>query len=165
MTKRKKEGITRDAGGELFTTLPGPAHSISAIGPKAEAVILDFYQSHIDSPLFKVDHQDSLTKLAKAFGEQWNDEEATIVIKKYLEAVEKAEKIDITALSQWVLAHPNDARAVLNCMSIEPPQGFDIIRVLSKAGSQKLVFLATWHIEQKQVVLKKPIGSPEFIEV
>jgi serine/threonine protein kinase len=36
--------------------------------------------------------------------------------------------------------------------------------VLSRSGSQKLVFLATWLLTQREVVLKKVTGSPESIE-
>jgi serine/threonine protein kinase len=161
--KIKKKETTKTAEDKTIT-LPGPAHAIAAIGPETERVILDYFRSHIDSPLFKFDYHGSLNKLAKAFNGYWTDVEASKVLTEYLSATEKGRKIDITALSRWVLSHPNDARAVLDCMSVEPPQEIDIIQILSRAGSQKLVFLATWRLTQRQVVLKKLTGPPEVAD-
>ena len=46
-------------------------------------------------------------------------------------------------------------------MKIKPPDDVNIIRVFSRAGSQKLVFLAIWKLAQKQVVLKKLVDTEE----
>ncbi|MEK7406906.1 MAG: protein kinase [Acidobacteriota bacterium] len=58
--------------------------------------------------------------------------------------------------------HKNNPPGVLDCMRVDPPDQISIIQVLSRAGSQKLVFLATWRLTQAQVVLKRLIGPPEM---
>lgn len=164
MKKRGKKGIVK-AIDNKSTCLPSAAHAIASIGIESEKIIQDFFASYSDSPLFKNDHQDLLTKLAESFRTgNWNDKEASKVLIKYLDEINKNNKIDIIALSRWVLSHPNDAQAVLDCMSITPPPEIDIIRVLSRAGSQKLVFLATWRLTQRQVVLKKLTGKPDVVD-
>jgi serine/threonine protein kinase len=40
-------------------------------------------------------------------------------------------------------------------MSVEPPERVTILKVMSRAGSQKLVFLASWQIAQREIVLKR----------
>ncbi|MDP3066780.1 MAG: protein kinase [Methanobacteriaceae archaeon] len=163
MKKGEKKEDTRGIDNKS-TCLPSAAHAIASIGIESDKIIQDFFASHSDSPLFKIDHQDLLTILAESFKTgQWIDVEAAKVLKEYLEEIKKGHKIDIIALSRWVLSHPNDARAVLECMSIVPPPEIDIIRVLSRAGSQKLVFLATWRLTQRQVVLKKLTGPPDVV--
>ena len=67
-------------------------------------------------------------------------------------------------LSRWVLQHPNDSEQVAECFLTIPPQEIEIIKVLSRAGSQKVVFLATWRLTQNEVVLKKVIASTDATE-
>jgi len=68
---------------------------------------------------------------------------------------------DIKNLTRWIQSHKNEPFAVKDCMTVLPPEQFNIIKVLSRAGSQKLVFLATWNLTRKQVVLKTLVGTPE----
>ncbi len=68
---------------------------------------------------------------------------------------------DVKNLIRWIQSHKNEPSAVNDCMIIVPPDQFNIIKVLSRAGSQKLVFLATWNLTRKQVVLKTLLGTPE----
>ena len=159
MKKSDKKEIIAD---NKSTSLPSAAHAIASIGKESEKLILDFYKVHPESSLFKADIQDQLDRLVQAFkSAKWSDAEAAKVLKEYLKAIEVNQKIDIIFLSRWILSHQNDAQAVLDCMSIVPPEEIDIIRVLSRAGSQKLVFLATWRLTQRQVVLKKLKGPSE----
>ena len=163
MRKGEKREIAKDIENKTLC-LPSAAHAIASIGIESEKIIQSFFAEHADSPLFKVDHHDLLNKLAESFKSGlWGDVEAAKVLNEYLSAVKTGTKIDILALSRWVLSHPNDARAVLDCMQIISPQEIDLIRVLSRAGSQKLVFLATWRLTQRQVVLKKLTGPPDVV--
>jgi serine/threonine protein kinase len=50
---------------------------------------------------------------------------------------------------------------VLDCLALKPPNGISILRRLSLAGSQKKVFLATWTLTQREVVVKQLIATDE----
>jgi serine/threonine protein kinase len=50
----------------------------------------------------------------------------------------------------------------MDCMAVDAPDEITLIKVLSRAGSQKLVFSAIWRLTQRQVVVKKLNGAPEL---
>jgi serine/threonine protein kinase len=165
MKKSEKKDITKKVA-NISACLPPAGHAIASIGTESEKIIQNYFSEHSDSSLFRVDHHELLNKLADSFKSgRWGDAEAAKVLTEYLNTIEGGAKVDILSLSRWVLSHsdPPDARAVLDCMQIVPPQEIDLIRVLSRAGSQKLVFLATWRLTQRQVVLKKLTGPPEVV--
>lgn len=140
---------------------PSAAHALSAKGPISDAVVRELLASKTGGTLFgRVDEQD-LKKLAQAFG-GWTDEQSALIIREYADALATSREVDVSALCRWVLSHSDDAAAVRDCMSVDPPDGVSITRVLSRAGSQKLVFLATWRLTQRQVVLKRVTGPPEL---
>ena len=144
-------------------TLPSGAHALAAIGPKTEEVVQAYFSSSRQSSLFQaIPHQD-LKNLANAFTSVWNDEKAAVVVREYLNSIISGKRIDITSLSRWVLSHPNEPDAIHECMRIDPPPEITIIRVLSRAGSQKLVFLATWQLTQREVVVKSLTGPPDAV--
>jgi serine/threonine protein kinase len=49
-------------------------------------------------------------------------------------------------------------------MAVDPPPEIDLIKILSRKGSQKLVFLATWRKTLQEVVLKQIIAKGESAE-
>ena len=147
-----------------MASLPSGAHALAAQGPKTEAVVHRLLDSEATASLFVTVDQGDFKKLADAFKE-WSDEESARIVDEYAQAMSRHRRLDASALCRWVLSHSNDAAAVLDCMSVDPPEDINIIRVLSRAGSQKLVFLATWRLTQRQVVLKKLTGPPELQQV
>lgn len=164
MKKSKKKEIPKTIDNKS-TSLPSAAHAIASIGKESEKLILAFYSTYPESSLFEADLEISLNSLVGAFKSgQWSDIEAAKVLKECLETARYGQKIDIISLNRWILSHSNDAQAVLDCLSIVPPEEIDIIKVLSRSGSQKLVFLATWRLTQRQVVLKKLTGPPEVAD-
>ena len=79
-------------------------------------------------------------------------------------AEDQEQSLDIPLISRWVLAHPNDPASVALCMDVEPPAEIEIRQVLSRAGSQKLVYLGSWRLTQREVVVKrllKPDGTAD----
>jgi hypothetical protein len=140
--------------------LPGGAHQIAAKGPACEALMLRYFGNEGDLGLFGPADQEDLQWLATNLA-AWNDVAAAEVIDRYLVVKRESRAVDATAVGQWLAAHANDPQAVVDCMSVEPSQEIAIIKLLSRAGSQKLVFLATWRLWQRQVVLKRLLPPAE----
>ena len=145
-------------------TLSAGAHALAAHGSKTEDVVSRYFAREVSANAYLDEGQEDLRKLAQAFNSHWNDSEAATVVEAYGEAVRKRRRLHISSLQRWIRAHPNEPAAVIDCMNIDPPPEITITRVLSRAGSQKLVFLATWLLTQREVVLKKVTGSPELID-
>lgn len=143
------------------TSIPSGAHALAAIGPETEVVVNRCFANSSD--LFNRVDQSELKKLASALEKErgWTDQEAALVVSRYADCLGKGDSLDVSAIARWALAHPNNSAAVFDCMSVVPPEGFSIIRVLSRAGSQKLVFLASWRLPLKQVVLKRVTGPTQ----
>jgi hypothetical protein len=160
MATSKRPPLQGRIDGEMLS-MPSGAHALSALGPETEKVVHRLLQIKDDRNLFSQVEEGDLKKLAEALHKGWSDEQASTLVSEYEEVVASGRRLNISSLTRWVLSHTNDANAVIDCMSVDPPEEINIIRVLSRAGSQKLVFLATWKLTQKQVVLKRLIGSPE----
>jgi len=142
--------------------LSAGAHALAALGPRCEQVVTELFSSESTAPLLLPAFSDAnLKQLAQSLSPAWSDERAAEVVRAILNAAISGRSLDSTAASRWILSHPNDSAAVTDCISVEPPEEISIIRVLSRAGSQKLVFLATWRLTQRQVVLKRLGGAPD----
>jgi serine/threonine protein kinase len=141
--------------------LSSAAHQLAAIGPKTEALLS---QLRLDSDrvgLFADLTDEGLVELANALQEGWPDDQAATILDAY-SRIEGRPRPSASELCRWIRSHVKDAGAVLDCMSVSPPQDISIIKVLSRAGSQKLVFLATWRLRQREVVLKWVKGPKEL---
>ncbi len=148
-------------GAQHLASLSSGAHAIAALGKRNEELV---HTRILSQPSFFERSSDAdLQMLAAALQKAWNDEESVLVVQQYFGKLDAGEHIDLNALGRWIRAHPNDASAVIDCMDVLPPEEIGIIRLLSRGGSQKLVFLATWRLTQQQVVLKKLTGSPEVV--
>ncbi len=146
------------------------AADFARIGPLSKAAAEHLHQRigalTTRPPLFAkdVDPFDSLLDALKG----WDDPGAAIVIKAVDEALARFSDIESPQVAQWIRIHTDDspnerAEAVKQCIETEPPQHVTIIRRLSTAGSQKLVFLAKWHTTQSEIVLKRFI-RPELAQ-
>lgn len=89
----------------------------------------------------------------------WRDTDVAALLAAIRSRLLEHRLPDPRALARWLQFHRGDAGPVLDCLSVEPPEGFSILRLLSKAGSQKVVYLATWGIAQREVVLKRLVGG------
>ena len=158
MSKTKKESIKTPP-----SSLPQGAHALAAYGKRTEQIVYQFFiDEDTGSGLFaSMDRQKGLQQLAEAFKEGWTDDQIAETVKFIAEAEVTGRSYDIKNLVRWIQSHKNEPTAVKDCMTILPPEQFNIIKVLSRAGSQKLVFLATWNLTTKQVVLKTLLGTPE----
>jgi serine/threonine protein kinase len=138
-----------------FSTLPQWAHSLSAIGPETAAVIGNFFREkgQLDESAFGTADSNSLKSFAAALA-SWSDRHAARMVENCIERSKNGETADFSAVGRWVILHKDDPESVLDCMDVDPPAEIDVIRVLSRAGSQKLVFEAVWRLTQKRVVLK-----------
>jgi serine/threonine protein kinase len=146
--------------------IPTEAYALFALGELTKAAVLDLYIAPQGS-LFPT-HTDAtgFTELAGALREmEWSDAEAAKLLAAYKQVSNAGREIPPQLLTRWVLAHPKSGAAdsVIDCIEIEPPDEVDIIRALPRKGSQKIVFLASWRLKQREVILKKVIGAPESV--
>jgi hypothetical protein len=102
-----------------------------------------------------------LRELASSL-ESWQDSQAAVLLEHLLET-SKNRTIDMRAVSRWVLLHKDDPEGVTACMDLIPPREIEIVRLLPRTGSQKMVFEATWRRRQKRVVLKKITGTAQDV--
>jgi len=149
---------------KLFpSSIPPGAHALAAYGKKTEQIVYEFFiEDNPTSGLFAaLDRQKGLQKLSEAFKDGWSDDKVAETVQMIAQAELEGRSYDIKNLTRWIQSHKNEPFAVKDCMTVLPPEQFNIIKVLSRAGSQKLVFLATWNLTRKQVVLKTLVGTPE----
>jgi len=143
-----------------FQSLPSWAHALAAIGSETEPVITGYYSGKGQlSDLFGAHEPEPLALFSHALA-TWSDAAAAHMVRHCIEALESGQKIDMRSLARWVMLHKDEPEGVIDCMNVEPPAEVEIIRVLSRAGSQKLVFEATYRLTQRRVVLKKLTGDP-----
>ncbi len=154
---KPKEPASPEQQGEL----PSWAHALCAVGSQTAAVVRGYFHDRKAGGLFGVMDEESLKTIGDILRKGWADTEAAKVVDACIRAFADGQRVDLPALSGWVLLHANDSAAVLDCMKIQPPEEISIIKVLSRAGSQKLVFLARWRLTQQQVVVKKITANPE----
>ena len=162
MTKKRVDGTTRVAKRDApDRTLPSVAHAFAGLGPECSDLIGEYAakrpQLLIDSQLRPL--QPIADALYRWDPEKDRDSQAASLVKAVLDRIE-SEPVDVVSLRGWILSHPNDAGSVIECMNTLPPPGMKIIRLLSRKGSQKVVFLATWQLALRQVVLKRLLGPP-----
>ena len=130
------------------------AQILSRIGPKTTEATNTL--AHTISKMSILQLEDIFQTMTETMKDGWSDSEAASVVSVVNKNIDR---IDPTALQRWLLVHQGDSNSVSDCIVTDPPEGVDILRVLSRAGSQKLVFLANWKIAQREVVLKKFRGS------
>jgi len=142
-----------------IASLPAWALNLAEIGKGTATLIQTYFKKNLDSGLFDAADQLALKALGDALAVDWTDAEAARVVERTIEDLISGTKLDVSSLARWVRQHPNNADAVIDCMSVEAPEELSIIKVLSRAGSQKLVFSGTWRLTQSRVVVKKLTGS------
>jgi serine/threonine protein kinase len=141
--------------------IPLGLRGLTAIGDLTTKAV----QNHLRETLLPGYDEIDLTGLAEAFRKaKWTDEQAAQLFEAYSQAFHSGNRIEPRSLIRWVLAHEDDASAVLECVRVVPPEEIEIIRVLSRAGSQKLVFLGTWRLTLEDIVLKKIIAPDDNAE-
>lgn len=162
--KKQKRATPKKETPITIQQIPPKARGIISVGDKTTAAAIRLFSGQTPL-LFGEEEGFDLEPLAHAFkAAKWTDEEAAKVMTLFAEMHEKREHLDIQTLSRWVLQHPDDSEQVRECLVTLPPEEIKIIKVLSRAGSQKVVFLATWRLTQNEVVLKKVIASTEATE-
>lgn len=135
------------------------ALALAAVGRHTEDAVRTALANEPSSDLFSAHLDGQLKALARAL-EGWDDEKAARVVAQLF--TDRRDRIvDIDALCRWVGHHVNDPTSVHDCMAVVPPEKVTLLRLLSRAGSQKLVFLAAWNTAQKTVVLKRFLSSGE----
>jgi hypothetical protein len=146
--------------------IPTEAYALFALGRLTEVAVADLYIAPQGSLFPAHTEATGFSELASALREmQWSDEETAKLLHAYKDALNAGREIPTQLLTRWVLAHPpgGPADSVIDCIEIEPPDEVDIIRALPRKGSQKIVFLASWRLRQREVILKKVIGPPESV--
>jgi hypothetical protein len=139
---------------------PG-AHALAALGKECEEVVRKHAIPPGGDSLFSANVDAHIEPIANALRGWENLQNRAQVIEHYLASLQAGRILDGTAVARWIRSHPNEPEAVEDCLNVDPPDEVTIIRVLSRAGSQKLVFLASWNLTQRQVVLKRLAGPPE----
>ncbi|HEY1525795.1 MAG TPA: protein kinase [Candidatus Angelobacter sp.] len=151
--------------------LVGHANVLGEIGLKTKLASIALNTAAGDAEILVQRMKEVFKALADELdksGSEWNDEEAAKVIDALRQRLtrgnehidtEELELLDLATVSQWLRIHHNDAHSFIECLVTEPPSEITIIQLLSRAGSQKVVFLANWHIAQREVVLKRFIAG------
>jgi serine/threonine protein kinase len=150
-----------EAKGLDLSSLPVWALNLAEIGPKTAGLVAEHFKR--SGNLFASTDQLALKSLGDALAGTWSDDEAARVVERTFSCFAESSKPDLASLARWVRQHPNNAEAVLDCMSLEPPENITIIKVLSRAGSQKLVFEGTWPLTQNRVVVKR-LTDPKILQ-
>jgi serine/threonine protein kinase len=142
-------------------SLTSGAYALAAIGPHTGGVIFDLAAKEGDLYLFARAGDEDLKRLAEAFRD-WEDERAAKVVSRYLADLQGGDShFDVDMLCLWATSHVNNCKNVFECMAVIPPERIVVTRLLSRAGSQKVVFLANWTLGQRAVVLKRLSGPRE----
>jgi len=151
--------------------LTGHANVLGEIGPKTQKATIALNDLGAGSELVAGTLRDIFRVLADELDKvdsKWSDDEAAKVVDAIRARLstaqgglngEELKRLDLPTLSQWIRVHHNEAQPVIECLMTEAPEEITIIELLSRAGSQKLVFLANWHIAQREVVLKRFIAG------
>jgi serine/threonine protein kinase len=138
--------------------MPSGGHALAALGSETDRVVTDLLRKDPDQTLFTHGRGQKMKALASAL-EGWQDDLAAKVVSRYLGDLGTGNREpDIEALCKWVRAHVNQPENVFECMDVLPPERVSITRVLSRAGSQKVVFLGNWSLTQRLVALKRFLG-------
>ena len=147
--------------------VPSSAKALFALGPRTEDAVRAFFRPH-QGTLFDESELGGVTAQAgEDFGQlahsltssKWEDEAAADLILGCSERKASGFNLDVGLISRWALHHTNDVLSVLQCMNVEPPKEIEILKILSRVGSQKIVFLASWRLTQREVVLKRIIRT------
>lgn len=139
-------------------------HALCAIGKETSRVVT----ANLDLPgLGTVTRLDSsnggsyFSELAEGFKTaKWSDDQAAKVLEAALARMRDGSNLDRQGLKRWVKFHPNDFRAVIECLNVVPPEEIELVRVLSRVGNQKIVFLASWRWGIKRDVVLKTVTGP-----
>jgi serine/threonine protein kinase len=144
--------------------IPPKSRAITSVGDKTTEAAARLFPKE-PTLSFAVEDGLDLEPLADAFkASRWSDEEAAKIVTLLADRIGDKKEANIKTLATWVLQHPNDSEQVSECLLTIPPPEIEIIKVLSRAGSQKVVFLATWRLTQNEIVLKKVIASTDATE-
>jgi serine/threonine protein kinase len=147
-----------------ITDIPAKARNLTTLGDKTTKATVQFYGIS-QKTLFNDEEKVDLSPLGEALiATNWSDTQAAKLIDAYHELTLAGRVTNIKLLARWAQFHPDDADTVRDCMSVEPPDGIEVLQVLSRRGSQKLVFLATWRFRQQEVVLKQILAKGEHAE-
>jgi serine/threonine protein kinase len=139
--------------------LPRWAHALAAAGKQTEAVIYRYFSERGSyQNAFQRYSEIDLLHFAEVAA-KWTDTEAATLVGDLINLVQSGHCPDMAALAKWASLHVNQPREVYECMTTEPPDQVEIIKVLSRAGSQKVVFEAKWGLTQRKIVLKKLAGA------
>lgn len=150
------------AAARELMSIPKNARALTAIGDESAAAVERLL--YFDTPLFGPVDDVYFRHLAETFTvRNWSDHQAARVLDAFTEVLADGRRPAVSQLVEWVRAHDADsADAVAECIRVEPPPEVDVLGLLSKRGSQKVVFRASWQ-GKREVALKKVIGSKETI--
>jgi serine/threonine protein kinase len=156
MAMKKQKPENANAETQVPNSSFAYAQLISAHGANSTEAVRRL-QSAISANSLWSEHSDHFYQGLAGSLEGWDDQAVADVIDaitNHLPEKGISEGI-ISSLQRWIKAHANEPQKVIYCLSVSPPSEISILRLLSLAGSQKLVFLANWQNQQRQVVLKR----------
>lgn len=130
---------------------PKEAHALAAIGPLCAAVVAERLGKGQNIALEPA----AVRELEQALSDSFADEGAALILTQLFQLGDKAAQVSSISLRRWLRAHPDDPESVLSCLRVDPPAGISVVQLLSRSGSQKLVFLADWQLQQREIVLKQ----------
>ncbi len=138
------------------------AEPLKAKGPKSRAAIELLLHAHREFPDRFLTEGRNVFELLHDALRSWDDEDIATIIEAVLKDVSSGLNVQAIELAGWIQAHIDDekrvrATNVVHCLQCRPPKEFRVLRVLSIAGYEKIVFKATWNAKMRNVALKKLI--------
>src|SRR5258706_16253203 len=123
-------------------SIPKNARALTVLGDETAAAVERLL--YAEPPLFGPVDDVHFRHLADTFtSREWSDPQAAHVLDAFTETLSEGRRSTISQLVEWVRAHDvNASDAVIECIRVEPPPGVAVLSLLSKRGSQKVVFRA-----------------------
>lgn len=106
--------------------------------------------------------QDILDIIEKAMIDAGWSRTSQIALVRFLvgQTKESIPDFRVESAVQWIKFHKkDDADAVIDCIRLIPPPEVTVIGRLPRTGSQKIVFRASWKLQERPVVLKKLLSN------
>ncbi len=90
----------------------------------------------------------------------WSDDELCDLVEAITARLDTRD-LDLEQLKGWIGEHsgPEEHSSVKRCVEVTPPSQVAVRKVLSLAGAQKVVFLCTWSVADREVVLKQFVDA------
>lgn len=141
--------------GRLGERYKGLIEVVSADRPKTERALMDL-TDRLNAAYGNAKDAERLIEVLVFDVKDWADEELCDLIEAITARVD-TRQLEPEQLRRWIGAHdePHERASVRRCVDVVPPSQVSVLKVLSLAGAQKVVFLCKWSVADREIVLKQ----------